>query len=511
MTTAGKRGLVYLVGAGPGDPGLLTIKGMECLQKADVVIYDYLSDPALLVYAPDRAEKLYVGKQSGQHTLRQEEINNLLVKKALEGRIVVRLKGGDPFVFGRGGEECEALLNAGILYEIVPGITSGIAAPAYAGIPVTHRKVASSVAFITGNEDPTKPSTNIHWEHLAHGVDTLVFYMGVANLGAITAELMKHGRSPLTPVAVIRWGTKAAQETIVGTLETIVELVTQAGIRPPAITIVGEVVSLRPTLKWFENRPLFGKRIINTRSRSQASALTRRLIDLGADVSELPTIDIDPVGENSDLAKELAAIDKFAWAIFTSPNAVDIFFKLFIKIQGDIRNLGKVRIASIGPGTTLAIEKYRVKAEITAKESVAEGLLQSLKSIPSWKNVSVLLPRASEARDILPDTLSSWGAVVKVAPAYTTIKPRNPDREITDKILNGEYDCITFSSSSTFENFVALFTEEEFSRISSSLKAVSIGPVTSSTIKRHGISPVMEASVHTIPGLVAAIEEYFKI
>jgi uroporphyrinogen III methyltransferase/synthase len=511
MITADKKGIVYLVGAGPGDPGLLTIKGMECLQKADVVIYDYLSDPALLVYAPEHAEKIYVGKQSGQHTLRQEEINDLLVTKSAQHNIVVRLKGGDPFVFGRGGEECEALLNAGISYEIVPGITSGIAAPAYAGIPVTHRKIASSVAFITGNEDPSKPSMNIHWEHLALGVDTLVFYMGVANLGAITTELIKHGRAPSTPVAIIRWGTKSKQETVVGTLETIVEMVTRAGIKPPAITIVGEVISLRQKLSWFENRPLFGKRIITTRSRAQASALTRRLIDLGADVSELPTIEIDPIGENGDLAKEIADIDKHDWAIFTSPNGVEVFFKLFMKIHGDIRNLGKIRIASIGPGTTAAIEKYRVKAEITAKESVAEGLLESLKSIPSWKNISVLLPRASEARDLMPDTLTSWGALVKVAPAYTTIKPRNPDREIIDKILNGEYDCITFSSSSTFENFVALFSSEEFSRISSTLKAVSIGPVTSSTIKRHGISPVMEASEHTIPGLIAAIEEYFKI
>jgi uroporphyrinogen III methyltransferase/synthase len=271
------------------------------------------------------------------------------------------------------------------------------------------------------------------------------------------------------------------------------------------------VIPLRNKLAWFENRPLFGKRIITTRSRAQASALTRRLIDLGADVSELPTIEIDPIGENGDLAKEIADIDKHDWAIFTSPNGVEVFFKLFMKIHGDIRNLGKIRIASIGPGTTSAIEKYRVKAEITAKESVAEGLLESLKSIPSWKNISVLLPRASEARDLMPDTLTSWGALVKVAPAYTTIKPRNPDREIIDKILNGEYDCITFSSSSTFENFVALFSSEEFSRISSTLKAVSIGPVTSSTIKRHGISPVMEASEHTIPGLIAAIEEYFKI
>jgi uroporphyrinogen III methyltransferase/synthase len=511
MSKTESSGFVYLVGAGPGDPGLLTIKGKDCLQKADVVIYDYLSDPALLMHAPDRAEKIYVGKKASLHTMQQDEINDLLVKKAGEGRVVVRLKGGDPFVFGRGGEECEALLSAGISYEIVPGITSGIAAPAYAGIPVTHRKMASSVAFITGNEDPTKQAAAIHWEHLAHGVDTLVFYMGVANLPAITTELMKHGRSPSTPVAVIRWGTKPKQETIIGTLETIVDLVTKAGIKPPAITVVGEVISLRQSLAWFENRPLFGKRIINTRSRAQASDLTGRLTNLGADVSELPTIDIEPVGENSELAREIASIDKFDWIIFTSPNCVEVFFKLFMKTHRDIRNLGKIRIASIGPGTTAAIEKYCIKTEITAKESIAEGLLSSLKSVPSWKNVSVLLPRANEARDILPNTLYAWGAVVKVVTAYTTIKPRNSDRGVIEDILSGNYDCITFSSSSTFENFVSLFSAEEFLRIFSSLKAISIGPITSLTIKRHGVNPVMEAKEHTIPGLVAAIQEYFKI
>ena len=272
MSNAALPGRVYLVGAGPGDEGLITLKGVQCLQKAEVVVYDYLSDRALLKYAPLSAEKIYVGKAASQHTLEQEEINALLVRKGHEGKIVVRLKGGDPFVFGRGGEECDALQNAGIPFEVVPGVTSGIAAPAYAGIPVTHRSCASSMVLVTGNEDPAKPSTNIRWEHLAKGVDTLVFYMGVANLPGITAELIKHGRSSETPVALIRWGTTATQQTVTGTLDTIVEIAGKACIKPPAIIIIGDVVALRNRLQWFETRPLFGKRIINTRSRAGFSS-----------------------------------------------------------------------------------------------------------------------------------------------------------------------------------------------------------------------------------------------
>ncbi len=501
---------VYLVGAGPGDPGLLTLKGAAALSRADVVIYDYLSDPALLAHAPTTAEKIYVGKSASQHTLEQDEINALIVKKGLQGKTVVRLKGGDPFVFGRGGEECEALTQAGIPYEVVPGVTSGIAAPAYAGIPVTHRKIASSVAFITGNEDPQKPSKAIRWEHLAHGVDTLVFYMGVANLTAITNELIKQGKPANTPVAVIRWGTKPGQTTVIGTLKTIVEAVKQAGMRPPAITVVGQVVSLRQTLEWFEKRPLFGKRIINTRTRSQASELSIRLAEAGAETIEMPTIEIEPAGKGGALDREINNVDKYDWVVFTSPNAVAVFFNRLMGKSADVRALGNVRVASIGPGTTAAIEAYRIKVDCTATEAVAEGLVRSLKRFGPWKGRRVLLPRAHNARDVLPRALGSWGAKVTVVNAYRTIRPRSADHSVLDAVRNGAYDLVTFSSSSTFDNFASMFNKQEFARIGPTLKAASIGPVTSAALRARGITPLLEAGEHTIAGLVRAIEEYFK-
>ncbi|MGA3051471.1 MAG: uroporphyrinogen-III C-methyltransferase [Chitinispirillaceae bacterium] len=507
--SGGASGMVYLVGAGPGDAGLITLKGVQCLQKAEVVIYDYLADPAFLAQAPRSAEKIYVGKSTSHHTLEQREINSLLVKNGRAGKIVVRLKGGDPFVFGRGSEECEALRAAGVPFEVVPGVTSGIAAPAYAGIPVTSRGWASSVALVTGNEDPAKPFAHIRWEYLAKGVDTLVFYMGVGNLSGITVELIRYGRSPETPVALIRWGTKLTQQTVTGTLDTIAEIADRACIKPPAIIIIGEVVALRNRLQWFETRPLFGTRIINTRSRTQAYHLSVLLTDLGAEVLELPTIEIEPVGRESALAAEIANIDKYQWILFTSANGVNAFFNLLLAIKGDIRALGNVRIASIGPGTTAAINSYRIKVDSTAPEAVAEGLLRSLEAF-SWNNVRVLLPRAEKARDIVPDTLRARGAALTVATAYKTVRPSHADTSIKEDILNDRYDLITFSSSSTFENFVALFTTEEFARIAPSLKAVSIGPLTTAAIRRFGITPLIEARQHTIPGLVASIREYLQ-
>jgi uroporphyrinogen III methyltransferase/synthase len=510
-----KANKVYLVGAGPGDPGLITVRGAQLLARADVVIYDYLSDPALLAYAPEKSEKIYVGKSGSRHTMEQDEINALIVKKGLQGKNVVRLKGGDPFVFGRGGEECEALRSANIPYEVVPGITSGIAAPAYAGIPVTHRKMASSVAFITGNEDPKKASTAIRWEHLAKAVDTLVFYMGVGNLPAITNELIKQGKSPATPVAVIRWGTKPSQQTVTGTLETIADIVNKAGIRPPAITVVGEVVSLRENLEWFEHKPLFGKRIINTRTREQASELSVLLAELGAEVVEMPTIEIEKISnKGGSLDRAIGKIDKYDWLIFTSPNGVDAFFDALLDKKRDIRALGKVRIASIGPGTTAAIRKYRVHVDCTATVAIAEGLVKSLRGFAPWNGRKVLLPRAEKARDVLPGALAGWGANVTVIPVYRTVRPRKEDASasVVDYVINGQYDLITFSSSSTFENFMKFFDKKEYARLAAvGLKAASIGPVTSTAIKAGGNAPLIEAREHTIPGLVNAIKEYFQV
>ncbi len=501
---------VYLVGAGPGDPGLITLRGAQLLSRADVVIYDYLSDPALLAHAPAAAEKIYVGKSASQHTLEQNEINKLIVNKALQGKNVVRLKGGDPFVFGRGGEECEALAASEIPFEVVPGVTSGVAAPAYAGIPVTHRAMASSVAFITGNEDPRKPSTAIRWEHLAKGADTLVFYMGVGNLSAIANELIRQGKSPATPVAVIRWGTKPAQRTVTGTLKTIAEIVKKEGIKPPAITVIGDVVSLRNKIGWFEQRPLFGKRVINTRARSQASELSAKLAELGAETIEMPTIRIEPVKKGGMLDRAMAKIEEYDWVVFTSPKGVEAFFELLLQRRGDVRALGKTRIASIGPGTTAVVKKYRLKVDCTARNAIAEGLVRSLRDHGPWKGRRVLLPRAEKARDVLPNALSEWGAKVAVVTAYRTVRPRPIDGSAVDCIKNARYDLITFSSSSTFENFVSLFTAREFARIAPTLKAASIGPVTSAALKARGIAPLVEAREHTIPGLIDAIKEYFQ-
>lgn len=503
-------GKVFLVGAGPGNPDLITVRGIRVLEKADVVMYDHLVSPELLAHAKKGAELIYLGKEAGAHTLTQDKMNRLIVKKAKAGLSVVRLKGGDPFVFGRGGEEAETLAAEDIKFEIVPGITSGIAGPAYAGIPVTFRKIASSVALITGHEDPTKFDSSIHWEHLAKGVDTLVFYMGVGNLPAITAKLMEHGRPASTPVALVRWGTLPKQRTVTGTLATIVEVVKKAALKPPCIIVVGGVVNVRKKLNWFEKLPLFGKRIINTRSRAQSSELSVLLRALGAEVLELPTIETVPEGVKSPLAAELKRLDGYDWILFTSPNGVRSFFDLLLALRGDVRALGNAKIGSIGDGTTREIERYKIRPTVTATEAVAEGLIKALKRFGPWKGVRVLLARADKARDILPDTLRKWGADLTVRTAYRTIKPAGLDKGVVEALRKGEYDLITFSSSSTFENLVELTDPGLFRGIKRRLKAASIGPITTSALIKQGVRPKIEARDHTIPGLAGAIKEYLS-
>jgi uroporphyrinogen III methyltransferase/synthase len=507
MRKSSQSGILYLVGAGPGDPGLLTIRGLQCLESADAVIYDYLASPRLLSYAPAEAEMIYVGKKAGAHTMPQEDINRLLVEKVKAGKTVVRLKGGDPFVFGRGGEECEALLEAGLLFEVVPGITAGIAAAAYAGIPVTHRSMASSMALITGHEDPTKESSSINWEHLAVGIDTLIFYMGVSNLSTIAQQLMRHGRPAATPVGVIQWGTTPQQRTVVGTLETIADIVAQNKITAPAITIVGKVVSLRENLRWLEKRPLFGKKIVVTRSRSQASALSNQLLALGAEVTELPTIAIVPNHQDPSLQTAAARCGSYDWIVFTSPNGVEAFFELLLNQAGDVRALGGAKLACIGSGTAQALRGYKVKPAVIAREAIAEGLVRELADKDSWKGRTVLLPRAAKARDVLPKALQSWGAQVTVVTAYHTVKPDTVDEGMLEDIASGNYHLITFTSSSTVENFFDLIPAELMTKISSGLRAASIGPVTSSTLRSRGVVPVVEAQDHTIPGLIDAIRK----
>lgn len=483
--------MVYLVGAGAGDVGLLTLRACEVLQKADVVIYDRLADDAILKICAG-AKKIYVGKEAGKHTLKQFEINQLLVDEARQNKIVVRLKGGDPFVFGRGGEEALYLRENNLPFEIIPGVTSSIAVPAYAGIPVTHRGIATSFAVITGHEDPTKPESTINWEKLATAVDTLIFLMGVANLPQIVAKLIEYGRNPKTPAALIRWGTKPNQETFITTLKDAPNV----KILPPAIFVVGEVVNLREQLRWFDTKILFGKKILVTRARAQASKLSGALKNLGADVIECPTIKIAPPSDNyaaaDDAIKNLRGFD---WIIFTSSNGAEKFFERLRFHCLDARALNKV--AAIGAATAEKLSTFGIIADVVPKDFIAESLADSLKDFVADKKV--LLARAEVARNVLPDALKNFGAQVTVAPIYKTV-PETPAQIDFDSI-----DLITFTSSSTVENFVAAYGVEPLKKIPSA----AIGPITAQTLKNFGVTPAVVAKEFTIDGLVEAIKNYY--
>jgi uroporphyrinogen III methyltransferase / synthase len=481
--------MVALVGAGPGDPGLLTRRGEALLAEADVVVYDRLAHPSLLELAPT-AEHIYVGKGPGAVEMSQDDINALLVDRARAGQHVVRLKGGDPFVFGRGGEEAEALRAAGFEFEIVPGITSAIAAPAYAGIPVTHRGISTHFTVVTGHEDPAKRQVDVDWDALARAGGTLVILMGVGNLGDIATRLMAGGRSPETPVAAVRNGTRADQHTVRATLGTISDL----ELRPPSVIVVGEVAAL--DLAWFEHRPLFGRSIVVTRAREQASELRARLEVLGADVLELPAIVIEP------LDFSIPSLDDYAWVVFTSANGVAAFFERGLHTSGhDARALAETRVAAIGPGTERALAARGVLADLVPERFVAEGLLEAFPD-PSASGTRVLLGRAEQARDVLPEGLVARGFAVDVLPLYRTA-PGTPDPEMLRRTQQGDVDAITFTSSSTVENFCdAVGTLPDPQPL-----VVSIGPVTSATAIKRGLRVDAEAVDHTIDGLVAAVLE----
>lgn len=498
-------GMVYLVGAGPGDYRLISMKAVDCLKMADVVVYDRLADDRILRWAPETAEYIYVGKASSNHTMKQEDINQLLVDKAKEGKCVVRLKGGDPFVFGRGGEEGLLLRQNKLPFEIVPGITSAISVPAYAGIPVTHRAVATSFAVVTGHEDPTKGQSNMRWEHLATGVDTLVFLMGVANLPHITSKLIENGRSADTPAAVIRWGTKPEQRTLITTVGKAAEDVAKHGIKPPAIFIVGEVVNLRDSLQWFDNlsqRPLFGKKILVTRARSQASQLTAKLENLGAEVMETPAIALaDPADNYAALDKALDHVADYHWLIFTSANGVERFFARLFKSGKDARALGYAKLAAIGSATAEKLRQYGLVADVIPQEYRAEGVVEALKGkLPP--HAKILLPRAEEAREVLPDTLREMGAEVEVAPAYRTVCGQVDGEALAAELKEGRIDMVTFTSSSTVKNLVKIIGSAEALK---GVKTACIGPVTADTAKSLGIEPDIIAKEYTIDGLVEAI------
>ncbi len=498
------KGYVYLVGAGPGEPKLLTIKGAECIAKAGVLVYDRLASRRLLSLARPDCELIYVGKSPDRHTLRQEEINQLLVDKGLEGKIVTRLKGGDPFVFGRGGEEAEALLGAGIPFEIVPGVTSAISVPAYAGIPVTHREATSSFAVITGHENPAKNETAIAWEHLAPAHGTLVFLMGMENLALITQKLIQYGKSPATPVGIIQWGTRPEQRTLTGRLDNIADLVQQHGFTNPSIIIVGEVVSLRDKLQWFEKKPLFGTRVVVTRARHQASALSQAIEDLGGEPWEFPVIEITGPGEPDRLVEAIKNLKRFEWLVFTSVNGVEAFFTVLQRVGKDIRDLAGMEIVAIGPATRAVLEQRSLRVAFVPDEYRAEKIIEGLagRVLPGQ---SVLLARAEEARDVLPESLRALGADVWDVPAYKTVTGAANKQELINMLREKKVHAVTFTSSSTVRNFYSLI-DGDLSLLAG-VKLFSIGPITSQTARELGLTIDKEAARYTIDGLVEALVE----
>ena len=502
--------MIYLVGSGPGDPGLFTMKGAECMRVADAVVYDRLAPEVLLSHAPVDAERIYVGKKPGAPTMPQEEINATLVRLGKEGKTVVRLKGGDPYVFGRGGEEALALLEAGLPFEVVPGVTSGIAAPAYAGIPVTHRHVSTSVAFVPGHEDPAKGTEDVDWEGIANGAETLVLYMGVGRLREISKRLVAAGRPPETPVACVRWGTRPEQETVTGTLGTIADRIEEAKLKPPAITVIGDVVALREDgLDWYEKRPLFGKRIVVTRARAQAGELSRELETLGAEVLEFPTIEIREPKDFGPLDAAIGDLDSFDWIVFTSANGVAAFVERLDHHGLDLRAVPReAKVAAIGPATADALRATGLRVDVVPEEYRAEALLEVLLDGYST-GAKVLIPRAKVAREVLPDKLREAGMEVVVPPAYETVPSEEGKDELRERLLAGGVDCVTFTASSTVESFVGAFGAEAGDLLSGT-KVACIGPITAETARTQGIRVDAEATEYTIPGLVDAVSGLFS-
>jgi uroporphyrinogen III methyltransferase / synthase len=478
-------GIVYLVGAGPGDPGLMTRRSLELIAAADAILYDRLIPAGALDGARPDAELRYVGKEPGNPAVAQEEINELLVSLGRAGKRVLRLKGGDPFVFGRGGEEAEALAAAGVRFEVVPGVTAGVAAPAYAGIAVTHRDAASAVAFVTGHEDPSKDGSAIDWEALARFPGTLVFYMGVKNLPLIAERLVAAGRSASEPAAVVARGTLAGQRTVTATLAEIAAAVAEAGVRPPAITVVGPVAELHDTLAWLERRPLHGEVVAVTRARAQASELAGRLRALGAEVVETPALRIEPLAVELPEPPDLLC--------FTSPNGVRLYFEA---LTGDARSLSGTRIAAIGPGTATALREHGIEADVLPERFVAEGLLEALDGEP-LDGRRVLVARAAEARDTLPDGLRERGAQVEVLALYRTVAEPLSEAQ-AEALARATY--VTFTSSSTVRFLLANGVAPP-----DGAQLASIGPVTSATLREHGLEPAVEAERHDIDGLVDAL------
>jgi uroporphyrinogen III methyltransferase / synthase len=492
-----REGIVYLVGAGPGDPGLITVRGMELISRADLILYDRLVPEALLAAAAPGAELAYVGKEPGEPSVAQEEIERRMIEAAGAGRTVVRLKGGDPFVFGRGGEEGEALAAAGVRFEVVPGVTAGVAAPAYAGIPVTHRDDASAVAFVAGHEDPDKPESALDWQALAAFPGTLVLYMGIKRLAENAAALIDAGRSPEEPAAAIERGTTGAQRTVTAPLGELAEVVREQGIGAPAVIVVGAVAARREALAWVENRPLFGRTVVVTRARAQASGLAARLAALGAEVVELPAIRIVPRIDSEQVRKAVNDLHSYALVCLTSANGVELLFEAMADAGLDARALASATIAAIGPGTAAALERHGIRADVVPERFVAESLAQALAEVP-LRGKPALVARAAEARDVLPEALREQGAEVDVVALYETVA-EEPAPAAVEAAQGADY--LTFTSSSTVRNLVAALD----GRLPSKARVVSIGPVTSVAARDAGLEVAVEAERHDVDGLVEAL------
>ncbi len=503
-------GKVFLVGAGPGDPKLLTLRGKALIETADTVIYDYLANPKLLDMAPEDAERIYVGKKGGSRSSEhQAQINRLMVEAAKIGKTVVRLKGGDPFIFGRGGEEIEALAAASIPFEVIPGITSAIGVPTFAGIPLTHRELASSVTFITGHEDPSKAESQLNWAHLATGADTLVFLMAMGNLAQIVDRLIQHGRAPLTPIALIEWGSHPFQRSVIGKLEDIVAKAAEASIHPPVVIVVGEVVSLRKHFNWFETRPLFGKRIVVTRAKEQAAEFLDRLSDLGAEAIALPTLEILPPPSWDAADAAIAQIEAYDALIFTSVNGVAYFKKRLKTLGKDLRILKGLKLCAIGTRTAKAIEDWGMQVDCVPKEFKAEGLIEALK-LQGIRGKRFLIPRALEAREILPEEIAKQGGKVDVVPVYQALRPKHKAEALEDLHERGGIDLLTFASSSTVRNFVGMVGKTALDRWVKQTAVACIGPITAETARDAGLKVDIMPKEYTFAAFADEIVDYFK-
>ncbi|AMK10485.1 uroporphyrinogen-III C-methyltransferase [Pseudodesulfovibrio indicus] len=494
---------VFLVGAGPGDPGMLTLRAKEIIETCDIMIYDYLANADFLKWCKPDCEILYVGKKGGDHTLPQDKINDLIVEKARSGLVVCRLKGGDPYVFGRGGEEGEELVEAGIDFEVVPGITAGVAAAAYAGIPVTHRDFTTSVCFITGHEDPTKAESGNNWEVYGRSNSTLVFYMGVGNLPMIAQNLMENGRPADTPVALVRWGTRCNQTSFVSDLEHVAEEAQARNWKAPSIIIVGGVCSLHDKLGWFEKKPLLGQGVVVTRAREQASGLVNVLRSHGACVHEFPTISVEPLADYNEVETAILQLARYQWVVFTSVNGVKFFWEQLREIGLDARIFGGMQIAAIGPATADELRARGIEPDFIPEKYVAEHVVEGLLK-RGIQGSDVLIPRAKVAREVLPRELKEAGCNVTVLPVYETRLVQADGDEIMTALGAGKIRYVTFTSSSTVENFFELVPADVFKNYPD-VKIASIGPVTSETVKRFGFTPALEPEDYTIPGLVDAL------